>query len=108
MLQEETQRKLSFLIADQIEIKRQYEQIQWLQSFLRYQQDILNPADYLNAWSRHLNLRTDIINQNIASSVSNIQPDMRVEGRVTVVSDAKLRQGKEAENEVEQLSQEEM
>jgi hypothetical protein len=91
MLQQETQRKLSFLIADQIEIKRQYEQIQWQQSFLRYQQDILNPAEYLHAYSRHLASRAELINAVFIPTISNIQPDMRVEGKITVISEAKTR-----------------
>ena len=73
MLQEETQKKMSYLIGDQIEIKRQYEQMQWLQSFLRYQQDILTPADYLNSWSRHLMLRNECINLNNIPIITNVQ-----------------------------------
>jgi hypothetical protein len=101
MLQDETQKKLSVLISDQIEVKRQYEEIQWLQSFLRYQQDILNPAEYLNSYSRHLQRRGEIINTNSIPLLANIQPDMRVEGRVAVISDSKIRQAKdEDENDV--------
>ena len=85
MLQEETQKKMSFLIGDQLEIKRQYEQIQWLQSFLKYQQGILTPADYLNAWSRHQRMRSEIINLSSVPVVTNVQADMRVEGRITVL-----------------------
>ena len=73
MLQEETQKKMSYLIGDQIEIKRQYEQMQWLQSFLRYQQDILTPADYLNSWSRHLMLRNECINLTNIPVTTNVQ-----------------------------------
>lgn len=91
MLQEETQKKLSFLIADQVEIKRQYEQIQWVQSFLRYQMEILSPADYLNAWSRYLVLRNDLINLNPLPVTTDIRPDMRVEGKIAVLADTKIK-----------------
>lgn len=91
MLQDETQKKMSFLIGDQLEIKRQYEQIQWLQSFLKYQQGILTPADYLNSWSRHQRMRSEIINLSNVPTITNVQADMRVEGRVAVLSDSKLR-----------------
>ena len=91
MLHEETQKKLSFLIADQVEIKRQHEQIQWLQSFLRYQMDILSPADYLNAWSRYLVLRSDLINLNPLPTTTDVQPDMRVEGKISVIANTNIR-----------------
>lgn len=90
MLHEETQKKLSFLIADQVEIKRKYEQIQWIQQFLRYQMDILSPADYLNAWSRYLVLRNDLISVPLPVE-TDVQPDMRVEGRITVLADTKIK-----------------
>ena len=91
MLHEETQKKLSFLLADQVEIKRQHEQIQWLQSFLRYQMDILSPADYLNAWSRYLVLRSDLISLNPLPTTTDVQPDMRVEGKISVLANTNVR-----------------
>jgi dsDNA-binding SOS-regulon protein len=72
-LHEETQRKLSFLVGDQLEFKRQYDQIQWMESFLRYQQDMLNPADYLSAWARHASLRNDLLNTTPVPQISNVQ-----------------------------------
>jgi hypothetical protein len=31
-----SRRKLSYLISDQLEIRRQYDYIQWMESFLKY------------------------------------------------------------------------
>ena len=42
-LQVETQKKLTFLIGDQLELKRQYDHIQWMESFLRYSLEIQEP-----------------------------------------------------------------
>ena len=36
-LQTETIKKLSFLIGDQLELKRQYDHILWMESFLKHQ-----------------------------------------------------------------------
>jgi len=36
-LQVETQRKLSYLIGDQLELKRQYDHILWMDSFVKHQ-----------------------------------------------------------------------
>lgn len=35
-LQTISRRKLSYLISDQLEIRRQYDYIQWMESFLKY------------------------------------------------------------------------
>eukprot|EP00825_Cyclidium_porcatum_P032309 TRINITY_DN3461_c0_g2_i2.p1 TRINITY_DN3461_c0_g2~~TRINITY_DN3461_c0_g2_i2.p1 ORF type:complete len:495 (-),score=76.17 TRINITY_DN3461_c0_g2_i2:559-2013(-) len=85
-LQSETQKKMSFLIGDQLELKRLYDQIQWVESFLKYQQDVLNPADYLNAWSRHRNLRKEILKESQQYQITNVQSDMRVVGKLMVVT----------------------
>lgn len=46
------QTKLNVLLADQIELRRRYEEIQWAESFLKYQSEVLKPQDYLKAWFR--------------------------------------------------------
>lgn len=102
-LQEETQKKMNLLIADQLELKRQFEQIQWLEAFLRYQQEVLQPASYLHSWSKHIITRTEILNNAILPVLTDVQPDIRVDGKLTVVSEGLLqRVGEElakAENE---------
>lgn len=46
------QTKLNILLADQIELRRRYEEIQWAESFLKYQREVLEPQNYLKAWFR--------------------------------------------------------
>lgn len=60
---------MGFLIADQLELKRQYEQMQWMEAFLKYQQEILDPSDYLRSWGRHVLLRNDVINESQLKSI---------------------------------------
>lgn len=90
-LQEESHKKMTYLIGDQLELKRQYEQIQWLESFLKYQQEILHPSDYLNNWGRHLVLRNEILSLSNIPVMTNVQADIRLEGKLQVVSDSNLR-----------------
>lgn len=52
MLHQLAQAKLNVILADQIELRRRYEEIQWAESFLRYQKDVLEPQYYLRAWFR--------------------------------------------------------
>ena len=49
-LQVETQRKLSYLIGDQLELKRQYDHILWMDSFIKHQLEIQEPHDFLHSW----------------------------------------------------------
>jgi polyhydroxyalkanoate synthesis regulator phasin len=49
-----TQTKLNVLLADQIELRRRYEEIQWAESFLKYQREALEPQSYLKAWFRYV------------------------------------------------------
>ena len=46
------QTKLNILIADQVELRRRYEEIQWAESFLKYQSEVLKPQEYLKSWFR--------------------------------------------------------
>lgn len=46
------QTKLNTLLADQIELRRRYEEIQWAESFLKYQGEVLAPQDYIRSWFR--------------------------------------------------------
>ena len=91
MLQEETHKKMTYLIGDQLELKRQYEQIQWLESFLKYQQEILHPSDYLNNWGRHLVLRNEILSLSNIPNMTNVQADIRLDGKLSVFSDSNNR-----------------
>lgn len=46
------QTKLNVLLADQLELKRRYEEVQWSESFLKYQLEVLEPHQYLKSWFR--------------------------------------------------------
>ena len=49
----ETEKKLSFLIGDQLELKRQFDHIQWIESFLRYSLEMQEPNDFLHSWYKY-------------------------------------------------------
>ncbi len=56
-------------------------------SFLKYQQDILNPSYYLNSWSRHITIRNEIINLEKLPVITKVMPDLRIEGNIRVISE---------------------
>jgi hypothetical protein len=77
--------KFNLLMVEQLEIRRQYDEVLWLQSFLRYQQDNLGPTDYLKCWGRHLVFRDEILNQRDID-IQDIRPDIKIEGSLNIFS----------------------
>eukprot|EP00742_Colponemidia_sp_Colp-10_P004319 GILJ01004608.1.p1 GENE.GILJ01004608.1~~GILJ01004608.1.p1 ORF type:complete len:562 (-),score=83.28 GILJ01004608.1:168-1853(-) len=90
-LQDETQKKMSVLLGEELELRRQLEQIEWLESFLRFQQQALPPVDFLTSWSRHCQLRSELHNLNTIRTEINVFPDIRLEGRIQVVNESQTR-----------------
>lgn len=45
-----TEDKMGVVLAQQFELQRQMDMIEWSESFLRLQRSVLPPADYLAAW----------------------------------------------------------
>jgi hypothetical protein len=48
--------------------------------------EILQPADYLNSWSRHSDLRDEILSMN-QTILTNVMPDMKIEGQIKITAD---------------------
>ena len=84
-LQEEHQKKVSALLSAQLELKRQMEEVAWVEGFLKYQQEVLNPPLFLQAWERHLRHRGDL--RSADQDVQLPLADLRLEGALQVVSE---------------------
>lgn len=59
-LQDETERRLSQLQTEKLELQRQLHQMQWTEAFVRVLQERLPPVSFVSAWSRHADLRNHI------------------------------------------------
>ncbi|MCB0369385.1 MAG: hypothetical protein KDD45_08010 [Bdellovibrionales bacterium] len=53
MLENITKFKMSMLMSDHIELKRQLDEIQWMEKFIKYEFEVLSPNDFLLSWERH-------------------------------------------------------
>ena len=82
---------MSYLIGDQLELKRQYDLIQWMESFLKYQQEVLPAAEYLNSWSRHTGLRNEVLSVGNIPMLTNVMPDMRLDGKINVFTEGTMK-----------------
>lgn len=60
---------MSLLMSDHIELKRQLDQVQWVEKFIKYEYEVefylifkvLSPNDFLLSWGRHMTIRKEII-----------------------------------------------
>jgi hypothetical protein len=84
-LEKITKKKIQFLMSDHIELKRQLDQIQWMEKYLRYEKDVLSLNDFLLSFARYENCKKEIISKNF--EVSNVMPDMWVEGHLNVITE---------------------
>jgi hypothetical protein len=86
-----TKYKMSLLMSDHIELKRQLDEIQWMEKFIKYEFEVLSPNDFLLSWERHMVCRKLAIANGFATN--KILPDMKVEGFLTVTTEEESRKG---------------
>lgn len=86
VLHEETQSKLSALLSDESELRRQLEYYGWLESFLNYQKSCVNPVEFLQMFKAHSSLLA-MAPSEIVDSAANVRADIRILGRLDVVVD---------------------
>lgn len=80
-------------MSDHIELKRQLDYIQWMEKYIKYEHQVLSPNDFLLSFSRYESVKKDLISKNF--EVSNVLPDMRVEGYVNVLTEEESRKGEQ-------------
>jgi len=88
-LQEEHQKKVSALLSAQLELKRQSEEVAWVEGFLEYQRGVLSPPLFLQAWERHLSHRGDL--RSADQAVELPSADLRLEGALQVVAEQRAK-----------------
>ena len=77
-----TKGKMSLLMSDHIELKRQLDEIQWMEKFIKYEFEVLSPNDFLLSWERHMNFRKSAISNSFTTN--KVMPDMKIDGFLNV------------------------
>jgi hypothetical protein len=90
-LQDETQRKMNKLLGEELELRRQLEQIGWVDNFLNKQRTDASPVQFLEAWKNHLQLRDELHELGVEhkSVLDNVHADLVLDGGVQVVVNGK-------------------
>ncbi|VWU48826.1 zinc finger protein, putative [Hepatocystis sp. ex Piliocolobus tephrosceles] len=93
-----TDKKMSSVLSEEFELKRQYKDIIFMEKFLFYLESILPPADFMDAWFRHCQCRTEFqLNSNFLSKMHSIVfPDILIKGNINIVTEDTI------EHEIEQ------
>jgi hypothetical protein len=102
MLEHITKFKMSLLMSDHIELKRQLDEIQWMEKFIKYEFEVLSPNDFLLSWERHNIFRRLAVANSF--STNKVLPDMKIEGFLNVTTEEESRKG---EDRNQQRSEEE-
>jgi len=84
-LQAETQARLNLLLSDESELRRQMHYFEWLESFIRYQKDVVDPVEFLSSCRHHLSLLREAPNEVLTTS-PEVLNDCEVQGSLDVVS----------------------
>lgn len=102
-LQAETQSKIASLISVEMELKRQLEEVSWVDCFLKYQQEILSPAHFMVAWGRHQRLKGKLAATEDVVELQTVFPDIKVEGSLNVITDSAIR-SRNGQSELQSLA----
>lgn len=86
-LHDETQRKVQALNSAELEVKRQLEEMAWVECFLGYQQEVLSPSLFMLAWGRHLRYRQSLLVNTEVAELNTVLPDIRLEGQLSVTTE---------------------
>ena len=61
-----------------------------MESFLRYEYNILPPHTFLTCWVKHTRLRKDVLNISNIPPITEVKLDYKIAGQVRVEQDGKI------------------
>ncbi|OII75945.1 B-box zinc finger domain-containing protein [Cryptosporidium andersoni] len=87
--------KINTVLCEQLIFNQLLQQLEWSEGFLQYLQSVLPPADFLFAWLRHCHYREEIFQLcDLFTDDNKFLPDLRLVGRVDILSESALRHNK--------------
>lgn len=85
-LRSKVNEKINVLLSDELELKRQYEEIDRFENFLQYQRDG-EATQFLFSWVRHQELRQELHDFKYFRETIDVKLDLKVHGNLTVIVD---------------------
>jgi hypothetical protein len=78
--------QLDVLLGDELELKRQLQEIEYLEDFLQYQQHG-DATQFLFSWSRHQQYRAELHDFKFFRNEIDVELDLKVTGNISVGED---------------------
>jgi len=87
-LQDITQSKMSALLAEEVELRRQLQQTEWMESFLDLQRESASQVEFLNGWKCHVQLRADAVRNPLRTPavLEGVKADLDLVGQIQIQS----------------------
>ena len=83
-LQEHTQSKMNALLSEEMELRRQFEQLNWMEEFLEYSKDRVAPTDALEMMHTHVIARQTLERMWKEPRLDSIKADIVLSGNMSV------------------------
>ena len=83
-LQEHTQSKMNALLSEEMELRRQFEQLNWMEEFLEYSKDRVAPTDALEMMRTHVVARQTLERMWKEPRLDSIKADIVLSGSMSV------------------------
>ena len=61
-----------------------------MESFLKYEFNVLPPNSFLASWTKHLKLRKEILNISNIPPITDMKPNFSIYGKLRVVENYKI------------------
>ena len=95
-LNKSTEGKIATLLAEELELRRQKQQIEWTEGFVGVLADTLPPMSFISAWDKHQAMRSTLYHQAAHSpaigassaAVQAVEADLKLVGHLEVLSEA--------------------
>ena len=91
-LQDATQTKMSALLTEEVELRRQLQQAEWIEGYLDDQRETSSKVDFLVGWKCHVQLRGDLCRVPLRTPavLNAVQADLELAGGLELRSRSEI------------------
>jgi len=98
-LNKSTEAKIATLLAEELELRRQKQQIDWTEGFVGVLADTLPPMSFISAWDKHQAMRSTLYHQaahspalsSSSAAVQAVEADLKLVGHLEVITETEAR-----------------
>eukprot|EP01138_Halocafeteria_seosinensis_P011214 gb/GECG01011455.1/.p1 GENE.gb/GECG01011455.1/~~gb/GECG01011455.1/.p1 ORF type:complete len:970 (+),score=148.53 gb/GECG01011455.1/:1-2910(+) len=100
-----TEKKIAVLLGEELELRRQKQQIEWTEDFVPILREALPPMDFIKAWDKHQAMRSALYSQaggrvglkQSRAVLDDVRGDLQLVGHLEVIPESDARHYMETE-----------